>query len=251
MTPQEGGSLFLSGGPSLNMPPQALAQDLEISMELLNSSMENRARTAASELSRLLPASNAIQLGPEGTRFSQPVELEVPYSVDQLDGAKESDLKLYYWNPASSEWQAVETSKVNTLAKTVTAQLDHFSIYQVLAPAQAIAPTAVADAGFFFRELYAFPNPSRQGETVTIRTQVGLADSVAIKIYDVSGQLLHSASPAAPKILDDGNGKGVQYTYDYSWDVSGIGSGVYLYAITAKRIGHPDIRKTGKAAVLK
>lgn len=104
---------------------------------------------------------------------------------------------------------------------------------------------------FAFRDFYVFPNPSRRGEMVTVRLQVGVADAVDVNIYDISGRLVHSGSFPSPRILDDGNGKGPQYTYDYPWDIGDVGSGVYIYAVTARKSGEPDIRRIGKGAVIK
>ncbi|MBI2081106.1 MAG: helix-turn-helix domain-containing protein, partial [candidate division NC10 bacterium] len=56
-----------------------------------------------------------------------------------------------------------------------------------------------ADPAFAFRDLYAFPNPARRRERPTIRLQAGLADSVTVRIYDVSGQLVHSADFGGPR----------------------------------------------------
>jgi hypothetical protein len=52
-------------------------------------------------------------------------------------------------------------------------------------------------------------------------------------------------------MLDDGNGLGAQDTYDHVWDVSGVGSGVYTYVLTAKKSGQTDIHKSGKIGVVK
>lgn len=118
-------------------------------------------------------------------------------------------------------------------------------------PGSGPPPVSAADPSFRFRDLYAFPNPSRRGERVIFRLQVGLADSVELNVYDISGRLVHRASFGRPELLDDGNGKGAQYTYDYPWDVGAFGSGVYIYAVTARKAGQADIRKVGKSAVLK
>ena len=80
----------------------------------------------------------------------------------------------------------------------------------------------------------------------TLHVETGLADEVQIRIYDVSGGLVHEASlSAAPAVIDN------KYAYEYRWDTSGIGSGIYIYAITAKKSGFQDIRTTGKSAVIK
>jgi hypothetical protein len=106
------------------------------------------------------------------------------------------------------------------------------------------------DPAFRYHDHYAFPNPAR-GENPTIRLQVGVADSVELRIYDAAGSLVHSAGLESPRILDDGNGKGPQYTYDHAWNVGRMGSGVYLYVITATKSGEKPIRKTGKAGVVR
>ncbi len=120
------------------------------------------------------------------------------------------------------------------------------------------SPSALAPGGGFFvdpalslRQLYAFPNPSRRGQAVTIRLQTGLAETALLNIYDVAGHRVHSAEFSPPRVFDDGNGKGPQYTYDYEWDVSGVGSGIYIYAVTIKKPGEGVISKTGKVAVIK
>lgn len=117
-------------------------------------------------------------------------------------------------------------------------------------PSPLPRPTA-ADPAFAFHDLYAFPNPSRGGRSVTIRLQAGLADAVDVRLYDLSGAQVNAGAPRAPTVLDDGNGKGPQYTYDYEWDVSGVGSGVYVYAVTAKKAGQAELQKTGRVGVLK
>ena len=108
------------------------------------------------------------------------------------------------------------------------------------------APTA-----FQFIDLYAFPNPTRGGQAADIRVQVGLADSVDIHIYDISGRLIKTTSVSNPLQLDDGNGKGLQYTFDYLWNTSSVGSGVYIYAITAHKAGQSNISRIKKLAVIR
>lgn len=102
-----------------------------------------------------------------------------------------------------------------------------------------------ADPAFFYREHYAFPNPSRRGQTVTIRIRTGTVDRVEVRIYDLTGRLVHEGQTLAPSVI------GNEVTYDYAWDVSGAGSGVYVYSVTAKKAGERDILRVGKVGVLK
>lgn len=112
-----------------------------------------------------------------------------------------------------------------------------------------VVPAAAAD--FVFRDLYAFPNPSRRGAPVTIRLQAGLADSVEVSVYDLSGRRVAGGGAEGPVFLDDGNGKGPQFTYDFHWDARGAASAVYLYAVSARKQGRSGIGRTGKVALIK
>lgn len=117
-------------------------------------------------------------------------------------------------------------------------------------PAQGAASAGAPDPALRLVDAYVFPNPARRGERPTIRLQVGQADLVEVRIYDVSGRLVHGATVEKVQVVDDGNGKGPQYTYDYAWDPAGVGSGVYTFVAMARQ-GKREIRKAGKLAILK
>ena len=87
---------------------------------------------------------------------------------------------------------------------------------------------------------------------VTIRVQPGLADALELNVYDLAGRRVHASSVFQDRgAFDDGNGLGPQFTYEHVWDVSGVGSGVYVYAVTARKAGQGDILKHGKVGVVK
>ncbi len=233
------------------VPAGALAADLEITVDQGDENQDKEQKSAKRSEKNIAAVSGEVQYGPEGTVFNTPVTLTVPYDAGLLasQGVKESELKLYYWNPALQDWQAM-ASTVDKQNKTVSAQTAHFSLYQVQGLGGGIR-VAAAIEDFGLRAVYAFPNPIRGGATATFRIQPGRADSVEVRVYDVSGRKVYSSSDFRFSVLDDGNGKGVQNTYDHIWDVSGVGSGVYTFVITARKAGQADIRKTGKVGVIK
>jgi hypothetical protein len=102
----------------------------------------------------------------------------------------------------------------------------------------------VADPTFILRNVFVFPNPARGGAKPAAHVEVGIADQVTIKIYDVAGRELQEATLAAPSLI---NG---QYAYEYVWDGT-IPSGVYFYAVVAKKAGSADIKTRGKFAVVR
>ncbi len=245
-----GGTVARSDKTQVVVPPLALAQDLQISVDAPQTQDPAQGDKAASK--GLKNVSQPVDFGPEGTQFVVPVTISLPYDPQLVAayGARETDLKVQYWNPATKDWEALDSS-VDPVAKTVTARTSHFSLYQVLAPAApgSVSPAAASQA-FGWVDLYAFPNPAVRASP-TIRAQAGGADSIEVSVYDVAGRRVQSGGSTAAKLVDDGNGKGLQSTFDWTLDSSSLGSGVYTYLVTAHKGGQKDLRRTGKLAVVK
>ena len=95
-------------------------------------------------------------------------------------------------------------------------------------------------------EVYAYPNPAYNGNRPTIHVECGVAESVEVRIYDVSGDLLHDARiESQPVIMDN------KYAYEYTWNAGGIASGVYVYVVVARKTGENPIKVMKKLAIVK
>ena len=104
------------------------------------------------------------------------------------------------------------------------------------------------DPTFRLNDAYVFPNPAKGGAKPVFHIEVGIADSVKILVYTVSGREAHEHTiTGLPVILDDGNG--LDYAYEYTWD-GHIPSGVYYYLVEAERAGQ-KLKKTGKFIVVR
>ncbi len=103
-----------------------------------------------------------------------------------------------------------------------------------------------ANPAFKLINIDIFPNPAHAKGKLTVRVQVGLADLVEIHIYDLMGRFSRIANLTAPQILDAGNGKGPQYTYEYIWNTIDAATGMYICAVTAKKAGQADISSINK-----
>ncbi|MCR4295434.1 MAG: hypothetical protein NUW21_07855, partial [Elusimicrobia bacterium] len=214
--------------------------------------LENRRKAAVEARKGLVAASEGVQYGPAGARFAKPVTLELPYDRASLPaGVSENDLAVHYWNPVLGDWEKLASS-LDSRNQIVRAQTSHFSLYQIFGGGSAAsAPAGPDDPTFKVNASYAFPNPSRGAAPVVIRVQPGQADSVSVRIYDLSGRKIHESSNFTMRSYDDGNGFGSQFTFDHTWDVSGIASGVYNFIVTAHKAGAGDIHKSGKVGVIK
>ena len=78
----------------------------------------------------------------------------------------------------------------------------------------------------------------------------GTADSVTITLHDAAGDPVRTLElSGSPAIVDDGTGP--RFAYEAAWDTSRVGSGVYTFAVTARKAGAADLKTTGKAAVIR
>jgi len=234
---EEGGRVEAPAGAAVEVPPAAFEMDQTISLGRAGSDGE---RGEAAQKGKLAACGPPLQFGPAGSLFAVPVTLELPYDPAALPpGQSESGLKIHYYHPGEKKWQALD-SVVDLIKKVVKAQTGHFSIYQPM----AIGVTTAAQDEFYLRDHFAYPNPVRGG-LVTFRVQPGLADTVEVRVYDVAGRRVHSSSDFAH------TAPGGEHQYEHVWNVSGIGSGVYTYAIRASRAGQKTINKTGKVGIIK
>ena len=235
--------------------PKGLKDDLELSLiSLFERDGERRERDKKASMKGLKCRGAPYEFGPEGTVFAEPVEIALPY--EEYDPAKEK-LAVAYWNPSSGDWEPL-VSEVDLAEKVVKAKVGHFSVYQVVVStpeagravkAADVAPAAVGPSdAFVLGEVYVYPNPAKGGAAPVFHIECGIADSVELDVYTISGREAHSATlTRLPDVIDDGTGQ--SYAYEYVWR-GHIPSGVYLYRVEARK-GGQKLKKSGKFAVVR
>ena len=109
-TKKDGGKIW-HGGHKVDFPSSALAQDAYASIAV--------------------SPSNYIQVdfGPDGT-FAKDVTVTISYKNANLNGISESSLTLAWYDPATGQWIAVN-STVDTNKKWITAKVRHFTEYTI------------------------------------------------------------------------------------------------------------------------
>jgi len=83
------------------------------------------------------------------TSFNTDITVTIPYEEQDvvLLGAKESNLVMSFWEETAATWKILENSIVNQEENTVTAAVDHFTRFAIVAAADITppeAPTAVS-----------------------------------------------------------------------------------------------------------
>src|SRR5207244_1095132 len=79
---------------------------------------------------------HGLGLSPDGLTFAQPVSITFPYTDAELNGAAPASLGI--WVVDNGSWQLVGGS-VDTLARTLTVTVTHFTTYAPMAP--SVPPT--------------------------------------------------------------------------------------------------------------
>jgi len=76
-----------------------------------------------------------IVLGPDGITFDQPITLTTTYDPDEIPNrAYEGDLVIALWDEAVGDWVELAGCIVDAVNNTISAPVDHFSRYTILAP---------------------------------------------------------------------------------------------------------------------
>ncbi|MEW6042107.1 MAG: hypothetical protein AB1633_11360, partial [Elusimicrobiota bacterium] len=92
---------------------------------------ENRKKENA-ERQKIKRVGKEYKFGPDGTQFAKPVIITISYTDEEIKDINEQGLKIAYWNETTSEWEVVTNSKANPDENKITAEVTHFSVYQIV-----------------------------------------------------------------------------------------------------------------------
>lgn len=181
--------------------------------------------------------------------FNDEITLSIPYPDEDDDGIvdgteiNEEDLSMFYLDEEDEEWVEVPKSKKNKKIKeasadsydnekNITAKVDHFTIFALMAnaPAEDLSDSIV------------YPNPFKPNSGLGHEKIIfdGLTENVNIRIYTIGGRLVKEWEGDTAS------------NYLWEWDVKNndsedVVSGVYIYVITTDS----NKKAIGKIAVIR
>jgi hypothetical protein len=155
--------------------------------------------------------------------------IQAPLDEEKMAGAE------LYRQVDAGKWAPVPGTLTGTV---LTATVYHFGFYQVFSP--------IPNLPFVFGEVYVFPNPTRDGEVPTIHVEVGQADTVTARVYDVAGDLVYNERVDGSHIVVAGKA-----AYEHAMNPSKFKSGIYHGVVTATKGGKETIRKKFRFSVVK
>ncbi|MCB4790573.1 MAG: hypothetical protein LHV68_01680 [Elusimicrobia bacterium] len=103
---------------------------------------------------------------------------------------------------------------------------------------------------FKLRQVYCYPNPYRSNSGAPgqfICAEVGIADSLEIKIFNIAGELVQAGTISG----GDYQVSGGEYSYEFPVNVKGLASGIYLYRVRVVKAGYPAFTVIEKLAIIR
>jgi len=203
-----GGTVELGDGTKVEIPAGAVDTNTLITIEALEPQ-----DIPELDLTGVTPTDVARFFGPEGFVFAKLVTVTIPYTERDIAGLDESKLALYVWDGGG--WYRVGDETINSTNNTISAKVNHFSIYRIVEDTTEVS-------GF---KVYLTKNPFRSGEGTIFVYSLPKAGKVTLKIYDATGDLVRT--------LLDGETQSAGW-HNVKWDgdndfFSFVGSGIYLY----------------------
>ncbi|MCX5784960.1 MAG: IPT/TIG domain-containing protein [Elusimicrobia bacterium] len=180
--------------------------------------------------------SEEIKLSNAALTLQKNITISLPYTYSQVSTADEDSLKLSYYNTAKVRWEIIYDSVVDKIKKTVTAVVNHLSLFKIVAYTPQNGELASVGN---------YPNPftAGRGGTTKIHYSLKADSSVDIRIYDLLGK------PVWHKTLPSGAVGGSIGVNDVAWDGKNdkgayVGAGAYICIVKAG-----SEKKTIKVAV--
>ncbi|HCC48370.1 MAG TPA: hypothetical protein DEQ38_09700 [Elusimicrobia bacterium] len=237
LTGGSSGTVSNSDGTSVTVPIGAYTGTLLVSISTVPAAAVSNADSAspdsrkiyAEDLAREFSARDGT--GVPVTSFASPVTITMAYPDADGDGRIDGDLLreatawIYYLDPSAGKWTPVPGVRRDAAANTVSAEVEHFSVYSVRS-------AGVGEGGL--GSLKAYPNPCdfRTAASLTIEGAPSDATDARVYIYNEAGELVRTLAP----------GDGINGLNVASWDGRQKGgaraaSGLYIYLFKTANYG--------------
>jgi len=135
-TPGEGGITTLTNPDGskvkLTIPAGAVSENTTFTVERVDIDLINppSPESGLFLINGLVYEIKAERGGKFITTFDKPLILIFTYTDEQTEGLDENSLKIYYWN--GENWIVLENSKVDVDNNTITASIDHLTLFALI-----------------------------------------------------------------------------------------------------------------------
>lgn len=213
---EQGGSVLLPDGASVDIPGGALSQNDGVLMGRLDpATYQPLAAVKAAPRANPTGVVYEVKFRNPSTRLSGKARVTLPYTAADVAGMQAENLRLY--TLSGGAWAMLNTSSVDAAARRVSAEVGRFSVFRIM----EYLPSGELFSG---DEVYTYPNPAK-GDAVIFKFRVSLKAHVAIDVYNIAGEKVASFEKAdCPAGVAS----------ELAWDVRKVASGVYVYRVQAQ-----------------
>ena len=131
------GATITYGDVSITIPSNSLSTDTAITIQQV-------ASTSAPTSSYIQLAGKVYDFGPDGTTFSTPITITLPYTEEDLSIlgiTDETKLQPAFYNTITGDWEVLYIVSRDTTANTITFEVTHFTQFGIVEDA---TPTAMS-----------------------------------------------------------------------------------------------------------
>lgn len=222
VTPTDGGIIGNSDGVKIVIPPWAVLKETAIAINPVS------LPSPPPKDVRALTNQKVWDLTPTGMRFNKPVTLTLPYDLTSSSGIDENKLRIFYWDPQEVAWLPVG-GKVDAINKSVTADINHFSVYTVMESSLLVPASSNLISYLALTNNPFSPNGDGKKDNTIFKFALVREAKVNIRIYDSQGNLVLPLVEGINQMAGLGS---------IVWDGTNnagqtVGSGIYVFKIEA------------------
>ena len=212
----QGGWIKLEDGALISIPSNAANQNGKLMINRVDANTYQPMFSAkANTLANPTSIVYEVKFKSLATQLISPAILTLPYTVAEIDGMNEENLRIYTLSEGT--WLVVNTSRVLPNENKVTAEINHFSLFRIM---EYVPSGALMDKN----SVYSYPNPAR-GDDIAFKFYLADKAYVTIEVYNVAGEKIIKLEKAnCPAGLAS----------EILWNVKNIASGVYIYRVEAR-----------------
>ncbi|MEK7721430.1 MAG: T9SS type A sorting domain-containing protein, partial [Elusimicrobiota bacterium] len=212
----QGVSLRLADGARVDIPDAGASQNdgimmLKVDPATYQPQFAARSNTGANPTSVVYE----VRFKNTATKLLKNAALSLPYTSADVAGMEIENLRLY--TLSGGNWLLLNSSKVDSQAKKVSAEVSHFSFFRIM---EYLPSGALLNGD----EVYTYPNPAK-GDNVTFKFKLSDKSYVKIDVYNAAGEQVAS--------LEKANCPAGQ-TSEIVWSVKNTASGIYIYRVRAE-----------------
>lgn len=232
-----GGMVSNSDGMAVSMPGGAVAGTYFVEISTVPAARRQSADASSPDSDALYHydlVREFLAMDPSGATinsFSAAPTLVLAYPDADNDGRIDGDLIseslawIYYLDESAGRWVPLESVSRDASANTLTAPVQHFSVYSVRV-------TASASGGL--GSLKAYPNPCDLRSSPVLRISGVPVDASAVKVY------IYNSAGELVRTLTAGDGVGAFNAVTWDGRLAGgekAASGLYLYLVSTANHG--------------